>query len=103
MNDELIGQIYSWLEEADDSLRIEALLDLPDLDWVEIRAMSDRGDLMNLTYRGLSLVAFTDGLVEMVCPRDAVKAIRRRPRHRLDHFLSGAGNEKSAPAEAEMP
>ena len=92
--DELIGQIYTWLETADENFNIEVLLDLPDVNWVTVRGMADRGaDLINLSYRsgGISglLAKRAD---EMVCERTAVKAIRRTERTRLDEFL-GSENE----------
>jgi hypothetical protein len=95
--DELISQIYSWLEEADETLRIEALLDLPDMEWVEIRSMSDRGDLVNVTYRGLSLASYLSGEIELVCERNTVRAIRRRQQQNVDDVFGRTG----APAEDE--
>lgn len=87
--DELIGQIYTWLEKADENFDIEVLLDLPEMEWVKVQSLTDRGeDLINLSYLkgGLSAL-LSKRAIELVCPRTAVKAIRRIESASLDSFL----------------
>lgn len=85
--DELIQQIYAWLDQ-DEGFDIEALLDLPDMGWVTVHRMSDRGDLINLSYRRHSISSLlSKAPSEMVCERAAVKAVRRVERSNLDEFL----------------
>lgn len=85
--DELIQQITTWLEEADERFDIEALLDLPELDWVTIHRMSCRGDLINLSYRGRSMIAHLSKTpVELICERASVKAVRRVERMNFEDF-----------------
>lgn len=73
----LIGQAANWLNQGSDGMRVEALIDLPGIDWVHLKALQDRGSLLDLTYRGLSLSNYLSGDVELTCDRTAVRAVRR--------------------------
>lgn len=99
--DELIGQIYSWLEEPGEDFSIEILLDLPEMDWVTVNAMSDRGELINLSYRRRTLSALLSKEInELVCERAAVKAVRRVEARRFS-FPGKDDFEQDAPVDME--
>jgi hypothetical protein len=81
---ELVSQINTWLSDDDASLEVQALLALPEPQWVKVIAFKDAGETLQITYRGLSLSLYLDGDVELVCASDALKAVRRKKVDSID-------------------
>jgi len=94
----IIDQAAEWLSESNDKVSIELLLDLPEVNWVEVKAISQDGDIVSLTYRGLGMSGVLYGDVEMQFDLAAARAVRRRndPNIDVDAIFGRTGNEKGA-------
>ncbi|EJU11740.1 hypothetical protein LH128_17372 [Sphingomonas sp. LH128] len=67
-----LRQAHEWLDAADDEKAVELLIDLPDLGWVKVRALS--------AVEGMVRCEYTHGLIPenaaIVCSPDRVTAVR---------------------------
>lgn len=73
----ILGQLHVWLADRGARDQIQALIDLPDVRWVEILAFAQGGDLLTLTYRALPPCKSRNAIVHLVCPASALVAVRK--------------------------
>jgi hypothetical protein len=73
----LVEQASRWLDNAHKGTRVEALLDLPRIGWVELKKLSNQGARVKIAYRGLTTVGPLDGVVELTCEKKYIRAVRR--------------------------
>lgn len=73
-----LNELHDWLNDDSGKYEVHALLKLPGIDWVKIVALTEEDDVLRLTYRGLSLGGYLAGDIDMVCPKSALTAVRRK-------------------------
>lgn len=84
IEEENVQQLQQWLANADGNWRVEALIDLPGMEWITVEALQLEGDCVRLTYRASEVAEAYDRISSTLkCSANCLQAIRRVPRAKM--------------------